>query len=157
MAHQHGVEEGGLIHRRAPAADESRGRAAAELFGVCADRGNEFAVECADRTGDAVQDIAFQRRPRVAADIGLISVDHEFCESVDGVCGVCIGHGELLSKTVGALRLSSVANSMRRHMSADMVGISLSPNQRASRLSSSATNGSPPVQSIRNTWSRYCA
>jgi len=90
IAHQHRVEEGGLIHRRASAADESRGRAAAELFGVCADRGNEFAVECADRTGDAVQDIAFQRRPRVPADIGLISADHEFCEPARRVyAGLC--------------------------------------------------------------------
>ena len=38
IAHQHRVEERRLVHRRAATADEGRCRAAAELFGVRADR-----------------------------------------------------------------------------------------------------------------------
>jgi hypothetical protein len=64
----------------------------------------------------------------VVTQVGPGGVDDESAQSIDGV------YGELLSKIVGALRLSSLASSMRRHISVDMAGISPKSNQRNSSI-----------------------
>ena len=61
IAHQHGVEERGLINRGASATDERRRGAAAELLGVRADWFDELSIECAHGTGDAVEHVPLQR------------------------------------------------------------------------------------------------
>lgn len=119
---------------------------AAELFGVGADRGNQLTVKSTDRAGDTVQDIALQHLPCRVSQIGSAGINHEPGEPIGG-----ISHDVRVWKTVALPSFPFFAYSIRRCMSSDMSGISERSNQRASRLSSSAGNGSPATQSIRNT------
>ena len=76
VAHQHRVEECGLIHRGPSTTDERRGGPPAELLGVCADGLDEVSIECADRAGDAVEHVPLQRPHGAGIDIGGSRPDH---------------------------------------------------------------------------------
>lgn len=77
VAHQHRVEERGLIHRYPTAADQSRGGGTAELVRVRADRGNELAVQRTDPASDAVEHVAFQQCAGSTGEVTRLGPDDE--------------------------------------------------------------------------------
>src|SRR6202453_3260148 len=85
VAHHDSVEKRGLIHRCSSAPDECGCGASAELLGLLADWRDELTVQCTDGTGNAVQHIALQQRPRLPGQICLPSAYDEEAQMVHNV------------------------------------------------------------------------